>query len=298
MLDQSLQSTKHKIDGDPLSPAFHRLPDEPLIVIEAGRSRFHLAWGEIWQHRELLYFMIWRDLKVRYKPTALGLPWVVLQPVLTTAVFTVFLGLLARVPSDNLPYPLLVFSGLLPWTFFANAVSNSSYSLISNAHIITKVYFPRLIIPAAVVGERVVDFGISFVILVAMMIFYGASIGPSLLMLVPLFLLLVLFSLGASFWAAAVNVKYRDIGIALPVLIQLGMFISPVVYPSTLVPERWRWLYLMNPVSGIIEGFRAALFGRDFDWLSLGVAAIFTAALVTYAAVAFMRMEEKFADVV
>jgi lipopolysaccharide transport system permease protein len=246
----------------------------------------------------LLYFLIWRDLKVRYKPTALGLPWVVLHPLLMTAVFTVFLGLLARVPSDNLPYPLLAFSGLLPWTFFANSVSNSSYSLIANAHIINKVYFPRMIIPAAAVGERLMDFGISFVILVAMLVFYRTPIGPSLLMLVPLVLLLVLFSLGAGLWAAALNVKYRDISIALPVLIQLGMFISPVVYSSTLVPERWRWLYSMNPLAGIIEGFRAALFGRPFDWPSLGVAAIFTLALLAYAAFAFMRMEENLADMV
>jgi lipopolysaccharide transport system permease protein len=253
---------------------------------------------DLWRHRELLYFMIWRDLKVRYKQTVLGLLWVVMQPLLTTVVFTVFLGLLARVPSDGVPYPLLAFSGLLPWTFFANAVSNGSNSLVSNAHLLTKVYFPRPIIPVAAVGGRLVDFGVSFLILAAMMLFYRAPVGLGVLMLVPLVVLLALFSLGASLWASALNVKYRDVGIALPVLIQLWMFVSPVVYSPALVPPAWRRLYSLNPLAGIIEGFRSALFGRDFDWPALASATVVTLALLVYAAFAFKRMEKTFADLV
>jgi len=298
MSEEFIQIPTHRPNAEPRSPTSQLLPDEPLVVIEACRSWVGVDLSKVWRHRELLYFMIWRDLKVRYRQSTLGLLWVVLQPALTTVVFTVFLGLLARFPSEGLPYPLLVLSGLLPWTFFTNAVSNGSYSLVGNAHLITKANFPRLILPAAAVVGRLVDFGVSFVLLALLILFYGASFGSSLLMLVPLVLLLTLFSLGASLWAAALNVKYRDLGIILPVLIQLGMFTSPVVYPSTLVPERWRWLYSLNPMSGIIEGFRAALFGRKFDWPSLGVATIFTLALVVYAAFAFKRMEKTFADLV
>jgi lipopolysaccharide transport system permease protein len=290
---------KHRPDPEPADPTPRPLlPDEPLVVIEPSRAWVAVGLPDLWRYRELLYFMVWRDLKVRYKQTVLGLVWVVMQPLLTTVVFTVFLGLLARIPSDGVEYPLLAFSGLLPWTFFANAVSNGSNSLVSNAHLLTKVYFPRLIIPVAAVVGRLVDFGVAFVMMGAMMLFYGAPVGPGVLMLVPLVVLLALFALGASLWASALNVKYRDVGIALPVLIQLWMFISPVVYPVTLVPEGWRRLYSLNPLAGIIGGFRSALFGRDFDWPALASAAAVTLALLVYSVFAFKRMEKTFADLV
>lgn len=253
---------------------------------------------DVWDYRELLYFMVWRDLKVRYKQTVLGLLWVIMQPLLMTVVFTVFLGVLARVPSDKVPYPLFAFAGLLPWTFFANAVSNGSSSLVANAHLLTKVYFPRLIVPTTAVGGRLVDFGISLAILAVMMLLYRVPVSSSILALPLLVLLLILFSLGVSIWSSALNVKYRDIGIALPVLIQLWMFISPIVYPPTLVPQRWRWLYSLNPMAGIIGGFRSALFGSPFDWPSLATASGFTLALLTYSVFVFRRMEKTFADLV
>jgi lipopolysaccharide transport system permease protein len=300
VLEEAVQiQQKHRPDPEPADPTPRPLlPDEPLVVIEPSRAWVAVGLLDLWRYRELLYFMVWRDLKVRYKQTVLGLVWVVMQPLLTTVVFTVFLGFLARIPSDGVEYPLLAFSGLLPWTFFANAVSNGSNSLVSNAHLLTKVYFPRLIIPFAAVGGRLVDFGVSFLMLAAMMLFYRVPVGWGVLMLAPLVLLLGLFSLGVSLWASALNVRYRDVGIALPVLIQLWMFISPVVYPATLVPEGWRRLYSLNPLAGIIEGFRAALFGREFDWPALASAAAVTLALLVYAAFAFKRMEKTFADLV
>lgn len=300
MLEEAIQiPQKNRPEPEPADPTpSPLLPDEPLVVIEPSRSWAGVDLGDLWRHRELLYFMVWRDLKVRYKQTVLGLLWVVMQPLLTTVVFTVFLGLLARVPSDGVPYPVFAFAGLVPWTFFANSVANGSNSLVGNAHLLTKVYFPRFIIPMAAVGGRVVDFGVSCALLGATMLFYGVRPGARALMLLPLVLLLGLFSLGASLWASALNVKYRDVGIALPVLIQLWMFVSPVVYPAALVPEGWRRLYTLNPVAGIIEGFRAALFGRDFDWPALASAAAVTLALLVCAAFAFKRMEKTFADLV
>lgn len=301
VLEEAIQIPhKHRPDPEPADPTpGPLLPEEPLVVIEPSREWAGVGLRDIWRHRELLYFMIWRDLKVRYKQTVLGLVWVVMQPLLMTVVFTVFLGMLARVSSgDETPYPLFAFAGLLPWTFFANSVANGSNSLVSNAHLLTKVYFPRPIIPVAAVGGRLVDFGISFVLLAALMIFYGVKPGPGVLMLVPLVLLLALFSLGASLWASALNVKYRDVGIALPVMIQLWMFVSPVIYPASRVPDGWRRLYSLNPVAGIIEGFRSALFGHAFDWPALASATVVTLVLLVYAAFAFKRMEKTFADLV
>lgn len=295
-----IQISQERSEGpksrEPIHPSL--LPDEPLVVIEPRRSWREIGLREIWSHRELLYFLIWRDIKVRYKQTALGLLWVVMQPLLMTLVFTVFLSLLVRVPSDDVPYPLLAFSGLLPWTFFANAVANGSNSLVGNAHLLTKVYFPRMIIPGAAVAGRLVDFAVSFVVLVVMLVIYGVPLTTSLLLLPLLVILLALFALGISLWSSALNVKYRDIGIALPVFIQLWMFVSPVVYPLGLVPERWRWVYLLNPMAAIIEGFRSALFGTAFEWPALASASGFTLALLAYSVFAFKRMEKTFADLV
>ncbi len=274
------------------------LPEEPLIIIEPSRSWRTINLRDLWTYRELLYFLIWRDLKVRYKQTLLGVAWVVMQPLLTTIIFTVFLGMLARVPSDLIPYPLFIYAGLLPWTFFSNSVLNSSNSLVGNAHLITKVYFPRIIIPAAAIGARLVDFGIAFIVLAGLMLYYGVAVTWSILMLPVLVVLVTLFSLGFGLWVSALNVKYRDIGIALPVLIQLWTFVSPVVYPSSLVPIKWQWFYALNPLAGIIEGFRASLFNREFSWFALAISAIVTLVLLIYSVYAFQRTEKTFADLV
>lgn len=276
----------------------HPLPDEPLVIIEPSKTWAGMDLRDLWSYRELLYFLTWRDLKVRYKQTILGVAWVVMQPLLTTIIFTLFLGKLARVPSDGLPYPLFVYAGLLPWSFFAGAVTNSSNSLVGSAHLITKVYFPRMIIPGAAVGGRLVDFAIAFLILVGMMVYYGVAITWGLVMLPVLVALITLLALSIGMWTSALNVKYRDIGVALPVLIQLWMFASPIIYPSSLVPEKWRWLYALNPLVGIIEGFRAALFGREFDWLALAVSTIIALILLVYSIYTFRRMEKSFADVI
>jgi len=272
--------------------------DEPIVVIEPTRSWVAINLRDLWAYRELLYFLMWRDVKVRYKQTTLGIVWVVLQPLLTTLVFTIFLGKLARVPSDGIPYPLFVYAAMLPWTFFSSAVTNCSVSLVGNANLITKIYFPRLLMPAAAVGARTVDFGIAFVILIGLMIYYGVAITKTLLLLPALVVLVILLALGLGIWVAGLNVKYRDVGVMLPVALQLWMFASPVVYPSSLVPAKYQWLYHLNPLAGILDGFRAALFGQQINWTALGIATLFILALLIYAAYAFRRMEKNFADVV
>ncbi len=272
------------------------LPEEPLVVIEPSKSWVAVDFHDLWTYRELLCFLIWRDLKVRYKQSVLGVLWVVMQPLLTTLIFTVFLGKLARVPSDNVPYPLFAYAGLLLWTFFASAVTHSGNSLIGSAQLITKVYFPRMIIPGAAVGARLVDFAIAFTTLIGLMVYYGVAATWSIVMLPVIVLLLILLTLGIGMGTSALNVKYRDIGIALPVLIQLWMFVSPIVYPLSLVPVRWQWAYALNPLVGIIEGFRASIFGQDFNWLALAFSTVVTLALIIYSAYTFKRMEKTFAD--
>ncbi len=274
------------------------LPEEPLVTIQPSRSWPSLNLGDLWTSRELLYFLIWRDLKVRYKQTILGVAWVIMQPVFTTVVFTIFLGKLARVPSPNIPYPLLVLSGLLPWTFLSSAITGSSNSLVGNAHLITKIYFPRMIVPLAAVGARLFDFAIAFIILGGMMIYYGFGVSWKIAMLPVMVLLITALAISIGMLTSALNVKFRDVGVGIPVLIQLWMFASPVVYPLELVPEKWQTLYSLNPLAGIIMGFRASLLGENFRWTALGISAVVTFCLLIYAAFAFRRMEKTFADIV
>jgi len=291
---QGAQEESSSADHQPAS----KTTAAPRLVIEPSRSWAALNLRDLWQYRELLYFLTMRDVKVRYKQTALGMAWVIMQPLLATLIFTLFLGKLARVPSDGIPYPVFVFAGLLPWNFFSGAVTNSGNSLVGGAHLITKVYFPRMIIPGAAVGARVIDFGVSFVVLAGLMIYYRVTVTWGLIMLPALVVLVTLLALGVGMWTSALNVKYRDIGVVLPVLIQLWMFASPVVYSSSLVPEQWRWVYALNPLTGIIEGFRASLFGRKFDWVALAFSTVVTLGLLTYSAYTFRRMERFFADLV
>lgn len=279
-------------------PPTPELIDIPWSTIERTNSWNIFDLRELWAFRELLFFLTWRDVRVRYKQAVLGMGWVVLQPLLMTVVFTIFLGVIVRVPSDNIPYPLFAYSGLLLWTFFSGAISGSGNSLIGNAHLITKVYFPRLLIPLASILARIVDLMVALIMLIGLMIYFRVGVSINLLIAPLLILLLALLALGLGMWTSALNVKYRDVGLALPVFIQLWMFVSPVVYPLTLVPERWRLVYTLNPLVGIIEGFRAALFGKSFNWPALGVSAAVTMALLLYAAYVFKRREKTFADII
>jgi lipopolysaccharide transport system permease protein len=269
-----------------------------LVVIEPAKSSAALDLRALWAYRELLYFLVWRDLKVRYKQAALSVAWVVMQPVLTALIFTVTLGKLAGVPSDGAPYPVFVFAGLLPWGYFSSAVLNGSNSLVGSSNLITKVYFPRVIVPLAAVGARLVDMGVSCVILLALMLYYDVPLTWRLALLPGLVALVTLLALGVGMWLSALNVRYRDVGVALPVLMQLWMYLSPVVYPVSLVPEKWRLVYSLNPLVGIIEGFRASVLGRGLDWRALAVSAAVTAGLLVYSSYAFRRMERSFADVI
>ena len=280
------------------------LPAEPLVVVEPAQSWEALSFSELWAHRELFYFLVWRDLKVRYKQTIIGFLWVILQPVLITIVFSIFLGFLVRVPSGGIPYPLMVFSGMLPWTFFASSLAGAASSLIGNSALITKVYFPRVLVPAANILGRLVDFSISSFILAVLILYftfvrdYPFQITKNMLALPVIFLLLVLLTLALGILVSCLNVKYRDIGLALPVLIQLWMFVSPVVYSESLVPEKWRAIYSLNPLASIIQGFRASLFGIEMPWMGLATTSAFTVGLLILAALAFRHTEKTFADVV
>ncbi len=279
----------------------HDLPEKPLVSIRAGAPGF--GWAAIdlkslWAYRELLYFLTWRDVKVRYKQTVLGAAWAIIQPLFAMIVFTIFFGKLAKMPSDGIPYPLFAYAGLLPWTFFSNAVTNSGNSLVGSANLITKVYFPRMIIPGAAVAAGLVDLTIAFAMLVVLMIYYGVAATRNLLMLPALIVLTTLLATGIGMWTSALNVKYRDIRYALPFAIQLLMFATPIIYPVSLVPERWRWVLALNPLSGIIEGYRSAFFARPFDWPMLAASAAITLAVLVCSAFYFRRMERTFADIV
>lgn len=254
---------------------------------------------ELWSYRELLYFFVWRDLKVRYKQTAIGALWAILQPFLTMVVFSLFFGRLAHIPSNGLPHSVFYYSGLLAWIYFAGALQNSTNTMVDNQRVITKVYFPRLLLPMAAVTSGLVDLAIGFVVFLGMLAYYRIAPGPELL-LVPLFLLLaVLTALGVGLWLSALNAIYRDVRYIVPFLIQFWMFASPVVYPSDLVPERWRWLYGLNPMAGVVEGFRWTLTGHGQPpnlllAVSTGMVVILLAGGVIY----FQKMEGTIADVV
>jgi lipopolysaccharide transport system permease protein len=276
----------------------HNLPDQPLVIIQPNRTWRALELRDLWAFRDLLYFLMWRDVKVRYKQTALGVAWAIIQPLFTMLIFTLFFGRLAGVPSDNIPYPVFAYAGLLPWTFFANAITNSGNSLVGSANLITKVYFPRMIIPAAAIAAGLVDLGISFVVLIPLMIYYHISLSWSALMFPFVVFLTALLALGVGMWLSALNVKYRDVRFALPFLVQLWMFVSPVIYPTSFLPLRFRWLLTLNPLTGIIEAYRSSLFGRPFNWSALATSTAITLAVLAYSSYAFHRMEKNFADII
>jgi lipopolysaccharide transport system permease protein len=275
----------------------HQDESIPVFVIRPSRGLVALDLRELWHYRELLHVLIWRDIKVRYKQTATGTAWAVIQPFFAMVVFSLFFGRLAKIPSEGLPYPIFAYSALLPWQFFAKALTEASTSLVVNERVITKVYFPRLLVPTAVVSAGLLDFGIAFLLLAGMMFFYG--IIPSWPVLtIPFFLLLALMTaLGVSFWLSALDVEYRDVRYTLPFLTQLWLFATPVVYPSTMVPEAWRALYGFNPMVGVIEGFRWALLGSaPPDPMMLAVSGVAVALVFMSGLIYFRRMERTLAD--
>ncbi len=274
------------------------LPDEPLVIIEPSKLWVAINLRDLWSYRELLYFLTWRDVKVRYKQTLLGAAWAILQPLLTMLIFTLLFGRLAGIKSGNIPYPIFAYAGLLIWTFFANSVTNSGNSLVGSANLITKIYFPRMIIPGAAVAAGLVDLALAFLVQIGLMIYYGVKVSQAILLLPLLILLATLLSLGVGMWLSALNVKYRDIRYAIPFIMQLWMFVSPVIYPASLLPAKWRWLFALNPLTGIIENFRVALLGGSFDWLALTVSAAITLFVLVGSAYSFRRMEKTFADIV
>ena len=257
-------------------------------------------WRDIWRYRELFFFLAWRDLLVRYKQTAIGIAWSILRPLLTMIVFTVVFGTLAKLPSNGVPYPIMVYAAMLPWQFFANSLTESSNSLIDNANLLTKVYFPRLIVPAGSVIVGLVDFFISLVILFAIMAWYQ-YLPDIRMLLLPLFLALAfLASFGAGLWLSALNVKYRDFRYVVPFLVQFGLYISPVGFSSAIVPEKWRMLYFLNPMVGVIDGFRWAILGDAFPvyWPGLILSASLTVLMFIGGLLYFRNMERSFADVI
>ncbi|HEX8272969.1 MAG TPA: ABC transporter permease [Longimicrobiaceae bacterium] len=254
---------------------------------------------ELWRYRELLYFLVWRDVKVRYKQTALGAAWAILQPAATMVVFSLFFGRLAKVPSDGVPYPVFAFTALVPWTLFANGLALSTQSLVQGQNLLKKVYFPRLAIPLAAVLSGLVDFALAFAVLVAMLAFYGIAPGMEALWIVPLLVLALATSLGAGLWLSALNVRYRDVGYVVPFLVQLWLFATPIAYPSSLLEEPWRTVYGINPMVGVVEGFRWALLGTgSAPGGALAVSSLAAAALLAGGAFYFRRLERTFADVV
>ncbi|MCI0416468.1 ABC transporter permease [bacterium] len=270
----------------------------PKLILEPSKGWASLQLKGLWEYRELLYFLIWRDVKVRYKQTVLGAAWAVIQPVFTMLVFSLFFGKLGKIPSDGIPYPLFSYSALLPWNFFAQSINEASNSLVGSSNLIRKVYFPRLVIPIAGVLAGLVDFGIAFVVLIGMIIYYKVHFTLNLLLL-PLFLLLAIgASLGVGFWLSALNVKYRDVRFTLPFLTQFWLFATPVAYPSSMLSEPWRTLYGLNPMVGVVEGFRWALLNTSPPGPMIGLSAVVTILMVVLGAFHFRRMERTFADLV
>jgi lipopolysaccharide transport system permease protein len=270
-----------------------------ILRIQPSSGWVSLKLGELWAYRELLYFLIWRDVKVRYKQTALGAAWAIIQPVSTMVVFSLFFGKLAKMPSDGIPYPIFSFAALVPWTFFSTGLAQSSNSLVASAKLITKVYFPRLVIPLATVLAGVVDFVLALLVLLAMMFYY--QIVPTINVLwLPLFLLLaVVTSLGVGLWLSSLNVKYRDVRYVVPFLTQFWLFATPIAYPSSLLQEPWRTIYGLNPMVGVVEGFRWALLGsRISAWSIVLVSALAALFVLITGAFYFRRMEKNFADIV
>ena len=275
------------------------VPVIPTRVIEPRRGWLAVNWGEIWRYRELLFFLAWRDVTIRYKQTALGVLWAFIQPFLKLVVFGVIFGKVAKIDfGENVPYAVGMFAGLLPWQFFSEALSRSSSSVAGSSNLITKVYFPRLIVPLSSAGACLVDFAISFTILFGLMLWYGVPITLSMLAIVPLVVLTILAALGAGILLSAFNVAYRDFQYLVPFGIQIWFFLTPVVYPMSKFPQKWQWIIALNPMTGIVEAYRSAILGRPFAWGTLAISVAVTAAVFLFGIYYFRKVESSFADVV
>lgn len=274
-------------------------PSDYTLVIEPGRSELHY-WRDLWRYRELFWFLSWRDVLVRYKQTAIGVAWSVLRPLLTMAVFTVVFGRLANLQAEGAPYPVMVFAAMLPWQFFSNALTESSNALVTNANLLTKVYFPRLIVPASAVIVSLVDFFITLGLFAILMIWYGVAPDVHLLALPAFLLLAFVIAFGAGLWFAALNVKYRDFRYVVPFVVQLGLYVSPVGFSTTIVPEKWRLIYSLNPMVGVIDGFRWSLLGgrSELDLRELTISAAVGIVMLAFAIRYFRATERSFADVI
>jgi lipopolysaccharide transport system permease protein len=271
----------------------------PVTTITPAHGWVALRIQDLWEYRELLYFLIWRDVKVRYKQTVLGVAWAIIQPVLAMVVFSIFFGRLAKMPSDGVPYPIFAFAGLAPWTFFVHGLNQASNSLVGGANLIKKVYFPRLVMPAAAVLSGVIDFVLTFMVLLGMMLYYGIAPSGRVVLIVPLIVLAMVTSLGVALWLSALNVQFRDVRYVIPFLSQVWLFATPIAYPSSLLPEQWRTVYAINPMVGVVEGFRWALLGTGTAPGPIIVVSVVVAlGLLVSGAYYFRRMESTFADVV
>ncbi len=280
-------------------PAMIAPNEYPSVHIAARRGWLALDLAELWAYRELLYFFVWRDIKVRYKQTAIGAAWAVLQPVMTMLVFSLFFGRLARIPSQGLPYPVFYYCALLPWMYFSTAMQGATNIVVDQQRVITKIYFPRVVLPIAAVLSGLLDFAISFVVFLAIMVYYRIVPTAAIIWLPGFTLLAILTALGVGLWLSALNALYRDVRYVLPFLVQFWMFASPVAYPSSLVPEKWRWLYGLNPMAGVIEGFRWALTGHGQPpGILLATSSAAVLLLVLSGLVYFHAMEGTIADVV
>ena len=271
----------------------------PVTVIEPPKRWVPLDLRELWEQRELVYFLAWRDIKVRYKQTVLGASWAILQPVFAMGVFSVFFGRLGRLPSDGLPYPLWSFAALVPWTFFSQGLTQAANSLVMSQNLLRKVYFPRLAIPVATVLSAAVDFVLAFAVLAVMILFYQIDLTGRVVWVIPLAILAFVSALGAGLWFAALSVRYRDVRFVVPVLVQFWLFATPIAYPSSLLPERWRALYALNPMAGVVEGFRWALLGANTRPGSMVIVSTIAAVLILVSGAYYFRsVERTFADIV
>jgi lipopolysaccharide transport system permease protein len=269
------------------------------LIIEKRNGLLDIDWSALWEYRELGYILIWRDVTVRYKQTAIGVAWVILQPLITMLIFTAIFSMLAKVPSDGVWYPAFSLTALLPWTYFSQAVTRAGESVVTNAKIVSKIYFPRLWLPLAMVVSPLIDFALSMILLFGLLLYAGIPISWKIVTLPVFILLAMLTALGLSLFTSAMNVKYRDVGHAIPFLIQIWMYLSPIVYPVSLVPEHWRWLYGLNPMAGVIEGFRWALLGRTAPDPVVMVESIVVLLLVVITGLVYFRkMERQFADII
>jgi lipopolysaccharide transport system permease protein len=271
----------------------------PVTVIRPRTGWMDLGLGEVWRQRELLYFLVWRDLKVRYAQASLGMAWAVIQPLVAVAIFTVIFGVFAKLPSDGLPYPVFAYAAILPWTYFSESVRRSAFGLVGDAELVKKVYFPRLIIPMANIVSPLMDFAVSFAALVLLMLWYGLVPTASVLAVPPLLVLTAALALAIGLWLGPVNVRYRDVMHTLPFILQIWMYATPIVYPLSMVPERFKLLYSLNPAVGLIEGFRWAVLGKGtLDTVSLTISVVVTVVLLVGGLLWFRREERQFADVI